>query len=143
MPNLTIVRHSVAAALAGVIISLAGAAFADVVGLNNVDPDGKFSRVWRIYPDMDATYARDGTPRKIQQIRSIKIGASKQQLVKLAGQPVSASQDGAWNFNLRLKLEQKNQLVCQFKVYFDENQHVSGTLWRRPQCADIVRSQRK
>ncbi|MEB8386024.1 outer membrane protein assembly factor BamE [Rhodobacteraceae bacterium KMM 6894] len=92
---------------------------------------------------MDETYARDGTPRKIQQIRSIKIGDSKQQLFRLAGQPVSASQDGAWNFNLRLTLEQRNQLVCQFKVYFDENERVSGTLWRRPQCADIITGKRK
>ena len=129
------VLTGMAAALA---LSFAGMAAAEVDGLNQVDPDRGFARVWRAYTDMDARFVRDGTPRSAAQMRGVAIGQTKAELTGLTGQPVSANRDGSWNFNIKLPLPQRNQLVCQYRVYFDDDERVTGSVWRRPQCADIV-----
>lgn len=132
----------VAATLALGTFLPAGASWAEVTGLNVVAPEEGFPRVWRDYPDMDETYVRNGTSRTPAQMRRVALGQTKQQLVGAAGQPVSANEDGSWNFNINLPLPQRNELVCQYRVYFDEDGRISGTAWRRPQCADIVTGKR-
>lgn len=117
-------------------------AHADVTELNVVAPERAFPRVWRAYPTMDARYARTGSQRSVAQVRRIAIGSSKSQLVSAIGNPVSAFRDGSWNFNVSLRLPQRNRLICQYRVYFDDNDRVAGTAWRRPQCADIVAGRR-
>ncbi len=129
----------VVAALALGLMGPGAMAQAEVTGLNVVAPAESFPRVWRDYPDMDSNYARAGTQRSPAQMRGVALGQSKQQLVGHAGQPVSANQDGSWNFNISLPLPQRNRLICQYRVYFDQDGRVTGTAWRRPQCADIVR----
>lgn len=121
-----------ATVLAGSVVA------AEAAPLNRVEPERGFSRVWRAYPDMDARFARESTPRTLAQIRSIALGNTKQQLVNAAGQPVTANPDGSWNFHVSLPIPQKNRLVCQLRVEFDSAGKVSGTVWRRPQCADLV-----
>ena len=111
--------------------------------LNGVDPDGGFSRVWREYEDMDATFVRGGVARSGAQMQRVRTGQTKQQLVAVAGQPVAADKNGAWYFNIELPLPQKNKLVCQYRVDFDADNLVESTFWRRPQCADIVRAARR
>ncbi len=118
-----------------------GPAAADVTTLNGVGPDRDFPRAWRAYSQMDKRFARVGTPRSVATVRKIAIGSSKQQLVRAVGQPVSAYKDGSWNFNVALPLPQRNKLICQYRVYFDDQDRVAGTLWRRPQCANIVTGQ--
>jgi outer membrane protein assembly factor BamE (lipoprotein component of BamABCDE complex) len=90
---------------------------------------------------MDAAYSRTGAVRSVTAVRSIEIGSTKEQVVSNIGQPVFAYRDGSWNFNVALPLPQRNTLICQYRVYFDENELVQGTVWRRPQCADIVLGQ--
>lgn len=110
-----------------------------VSGLNAVAPEADFPNVERRYSDMDARYARTGTPRSAQQMRKVALGQSKGVLVRYAGQPVSANADGSWNFDIRLPTaDRRSTLVCQYRVYFDDAQKVAATAWRRPQCAGIV-----
>lgn len=118
-------------------------AIAEVDQLNVVAPEESFPRVWRAYPDMDARFARPGEPRTPAQVRAVQIGSTKVQLVRAVGQPVSAYKDGSWNFDIALPLPQRNRLICQYRVFFDDQDRVAGTIWRRPQCAELVVGQRK
>jgi outer membrane protein assembly factor BamE (lipoprotein component of BamABCDE complex) len=129
------------ALMAGVALALSlsfGSASAGVTSLNEIGPKKDFPRVSRAYQDMDARFARVGTPRSVAQVRQIALGSTKKQLVGVVGQPVSAYNDGSWNFNVALPLPQRNKLICQYRVYFDDADRVAGTVWRRPQCANIV-----
>lgn len=126
--------------IAAVMISLLPVtlAVADVTELNLLGPDRDFPRVSRSYTSMNATFSRNSVKKSVAQIRSIAIGNTKNQLVGIIGQPVSAYSDGSWNYNLALPLPQGNRLVCQYRVYFDSDEKVAGTLWRRPQCVNIA-----
>lgn len=115
----------------------------DVTTLNGVGPDRDFPRVSRAYDTMNRDFSRTGVPRSVAQVRRIAIGSTKRQLVAAVGQPVSAYGDGSWNFNVALSLPQSHKLICQYRVYFDDADRVQGTLWRRPQCADIITRGRK
>jgi hypothetical protein len=132
--RLTCILLSVAAAMT---LSL-GAASADVDKLNVLGSDRAFPRVWRAYPDMDASFERPGIDRSLSKVRSIAIGDSQEKLVRAIGQPVSAYEDGSWNFNIALPWPQRHRLVCQYRVYFDADKRVKGTIWRRPQCVNLV-----
>jgi hypothetical protein len=87
---------------------------------------------------MDEPFVRIGTPRTVAQVRAISLGSSKNQLVGAIGQPKSAYGDGSWNFDISFALPQGNRLICQYRVYFDAADQVAGTVWRRPQCLDII-----
>jgi len=123
---------------AGVGLIPCASVMADVTELNVLGPEKSFPRVSRAYPDIDAEFVRHGTSRTVAQVRRIAIGSSKTQLVRAIGQPVSAYKDGSWNFNVSFHLPQGNRLICQYRVYFDQTDHVAGTVWRRPQCANIA-----
>lgn len=110
----------------------------DVTELNVLGPDRDFPRVSKAFTDMDAAFVRNGSNRTVAQVRRIQIGSSKTQLVRAIGQPVSAYSDGSWNFNVSFRLPQGNRLICQYRVYFDASELVEGTVWRRPQCANIA-----
>lgn len=141
------ILHSLCRAFAALSLALtllASPAFAvETDTLNIVDPGRGFSRVWRAYPDMDEPFVRDGTHLSLNQVRGVAQGQSKGQLVRQVGKPVSKTTQGAWNFNLSLPLPQGNRLVCQYRVYFDDAERVTGTVWRRPQCAGLVTGQIK
>lgn len=129
-------RQFLAAALIGLALPAGAGA---ISGLNVVAPDAGFSDVERSYAGMDETYARSGTARSAQQMRKVALGQDKAALVRYAGKPVLANQDGSWDFDIRLPAnDRRSTLVCQYRVYFDTEQKVSGTAWRRPQCAEIV-----
>ena len=134
------------AMLAGLVAALTlsvGPVLAEVTALNLLASGKDFPRVWREYPDMDARFERPGIARTPQQVQKVAIGSSKQQLVRAVGQPVSTYPDGSWNFNIALPLPQRNRLICQYRVFFDAQERVTGTIWRRPQCVQLVTGQRK
>ncbi len=131
----------IAAALLG--LATVFPAQADVTELNVLGTDREFPRVWQAYPDMDEPFVREGLPRTVAQVRQVAIGSTKQQLVRAVGQPVSAYSDGSWNFNVSFRLPQGNRLICQYRVFFDAADKVVGTLWRRPQCMNIVTGNEK
>jgi hypothetical protein len=113
-------------------------AMADVTELNVLGVDHEFPRVSRAFTQMDAVFEREALGRTVAQVRRVDIGNTKNQLVRAVGQPVSAYSDGSWNFNLSFRLPQGNRLICQYRVFFDEFEQVAGTIWRRPQCVDIM-----
>jgi outer membrane protein assembly factor BamE (lipoprotein component of BamABCDE complex) len=125
-------------ALLGAAIMIAGSAAADALAIQQVDPTAGFNDVTRAYPDMDERYVRLGESKSPRQIQRIALGQSKRQLTAILGNPVSADQFGRWNFEVNLPLTRKDELVCQLKVSFDENDLVSGVTWRRSQCADTA-----
>lgn len=132
---------STMAVMAGLALAMAlgvSAVKAGVTSLNEVGAKKDFPIAVRAYESMNRDFSRVGRPRSVEQVRTIKIGSSKRQLVSVVGQPVSAYQDGSWNFNVALPLPQRHRLVCQYRVFFDDSGRVAGTVWRRPQCADIV-----
>lgn len=106
--------------------------------LNEVNPRVEFSSVSRAYPTMNARYARIGTPRSIAQVRGIAIGQSQDSLRATLGRPAIRNGDGSYEFHLSLPLTRRDQLICQYRVFFDGAGHVERAVWRRPQCAALV-----
>ena len=39
---------------------------------------------------------------------------------------------------MALDYPQSHTLVCQYRVFFDADGRVEETVWRRPQCADVI-----
>lgn len=137
---MTMLQTRIVQFLAAAVIAVLpiGTAFADVTELNVLGPDKDFPRVSRSYPSMNATFSRNGVKREISEVRKVAIGIDKRQLVNAIGRPVSAFNDGSWNYNLALRLPQGNRLICQYRVYFDNDERVSGSVWRRPQCVNLA-----
>ncbi len=106
--------------------------------LNLVDSGRDFSRVWRAYPDMDMRFARAGNPVPLARVRAIAIGQTKTDLVRAIGAPALVHEDGSAEFHLALPQTGRDRLVCQYRVYFDAENRVRASIWRRPQCADLV-----
>ena len=133
-------KHRVAAVALGLAVSLSGLAAPGpaAADLNLVDPDRGFGRVARSYPGLDETYARVGTVRSTAAIRRVRLGSSQQDVVRAIGRPRSAYRDGSWNYHISLDYPQRNRLICQYRVYFDAEDRVRETVWRRPQCAAVV-----
>lgn len=122
-----------------ILTPIAGPALAqEKAGLNIVAPKRDFPSVRRSYQSMSKEYSRTGTWRSVRQINRVKIGSTKRQLIGAVGQPVSSHKDGSWDFIVGLKLPQRHRLICQYRVYFDDQGRITTTAWRRPQCADIV-----
>ena len=106
--------------------------------LNGVNTRAGFSSVDRAYPQMNARYARKGTPRDIATVRSVAVGQSQTEVEALLGKPASRNSDGSREFNLSLPLNQRDRLICQYRVFFDGAGTVERAVWRRHQCADLV-----
>lgn len=143
MASVTRLRRTIAALLVA-LTSLVLPASAEVpTALNLVDPKQNFPDVSRAYSAMDERYARTGNERSIEQVRRVTRGMDKRGLINALGQPVAAYPDGSWLMNLSLVLENENRLICQYRVWFDEEERVVGSVWRRPQCADLVLARTK
>lgn len=106
--------------------------------MNGVNPRAGFSSVERAYPEMDARYARKGTERDIATVRSVAVGQSQAEVEALLGTPANHHGDGAREFNLSLPLNQRDRLICQYRIFFDDDGEVERAVWRRHQCADLV-----
>lgn len=120
------------------LLPLGCATTTEVRTLDLVDPRLEFTKVQRDYTDMDERYSRAGMERTLTGVRSVAIGDSKQELQQAIGEPVVTGSDGAWEFHLALPLTERDHLVCQYLVFFDTDEQVKGTAWRRPQCADLT-----
>ncbi len=110
--------------------------------LNVVDPHRGFSHAYRDYPSMDERFARNGTWHTVSEVQRVQIGQSRTELKRHIGTPkLRTEDDSAWDYDLHLPLDRNNRLVCQYRVYFDADGLVRGTLWRRPQCAELATGQ--
>lgn len=131
-------RGILMAALLSFVLPSDGIAAVEENTLNQVYAEQEFSRVERAYSDMDRRYSRIGTPRSISQVNRVALGQTKADLQTLLGQPAIIERGGAWEFHLALPLTGRNELVCQYRVHFDQDERVQATVWRRPQCAELV-----
>ncbi|WP_417588857.1 outer membrane protein assembly factor BamE domain-containing protein [Pararhodobacter oceanensis] len=109
--------------------------------VHQVDPNAGFTSVSREYPDLNAPYSREGVERDIARIRSVTPGMSRLDVQQILGQPVTQHTDGSMEFHLSLSLTGRDRLICQYRVFFDDEGAVERAAWRRPQCADLVWAQ--
>lgn len=105
--------------------------------LNLVDPDENFGKVWRAYTEMDAPYSRTGNRLSVATVRRVELGQGRAAVDRLIGSPVR-EQEGLAEYNLSLPTAAPDRLICQLHVHFDAEGAVKATVWRRPQCADLV-----
>ena len=107
--------------------------------LNMLDPSEDFARAWRAYPDMDARYARAGTRDQIASVRQVALGQDIKAVEAAIGKPVLTNPDvGYSEFNISLQQAGRDRMICQYRVYFDKAGKVTASVWRRPQCANLV-----
>lgn len=91
--------------------------------------------------NMHAPFVRDGIVRDPGVFATVKPGQTQEQIRTLLGEPLRGKRGRAtaWDYNFQFRLPQsQNYLVCQYKVLFDKQQRVSGAVWRRRQCEQIV-----
>src|SRR3546814_11339201 len=93
-------------------------------------------------PDYDVPFKRDGLVSNPDVFKQIVQGVPASEVQTLIGDPLgktSGSQGPEWNYNFTLLLPRsENYMVCQYKVVFDGKETVKETVWRRPQCLNIV-----
>jgi outer membrane protein assembly factor BamE (lipoprotein component of BamABCDE complex) len=106
--------------------------------LNQVNPRVGFTRVSRPYSTMDATYARTGTRRTIAQVHRLEVGQTVAQVQAVLGGPQVGYTDGSYEYHLSLPLTKRDRLICQYRVFFDDEGALTHAVWRRPQCAELV-----
>ena len=127
------------AGAAAAVFLLGGSVLAETYhGLNNVAPKAGFSDVDRAYPDMNEKYVRYGKSMNLAKIRRVKLSQSRDDVTRILGKPVTAANDGSLYFVINLPYLKSSQFVCQYRVFFDSDEVVSATVWRRPQCANLV-----
>lgn len=106
--------------------------------LDVVDPDRGFPSVARSYTSLDVEFARDDRFRTVAQVRQVALGSTRDDVMRAIGQPISAYGDGSWNYNMALDYPQSHTLICQYRVFFDADDRVRETVWRRAQCAAVI-----
>lgn len=91
--------------------------------------------------NMHAPFVRDGVVRDPALFATIRPGLTREQIRSMLGEPLRKRGRGgkAWEYNFQFRLPRsQNFLVCQYKLLFDKQQLVSGAVWRRRQCEQIV-----
>lgn len=126
-----------ALALVPALIML-GTPIAQAADLNGVADHGRgFDDADRAYASMDPRYVREGTSRTPQQLGQLAVGQTTEQVVAILGSPVMTDSTG-WHYNVSLPMDRADELVCQYKVQFNQDGTLAGGIWRRPQCAAIA-----
>lgn len=142
MKHLSRLHHILTAIALAFLLPLGMATAQDIGRVNEVNPSAGFSSVSRAYADMDKTYARIGTKRRLAQVRQMKVGMSRKALQAALGRPAIAYSDGSYEFHLSLHLSGADRLICQYRVFMADDDTVERAVWRRPQCAELVFGQR-
>lgn len=119
-------------------LMLLGAPIAQAADLNEVADHGRgFDDVDRAYAAMDPEYIRQGASRTPQQLSQLAVGQKPEQVVAILGSPITTDSTG-WHYNVSLPMDRADELVCQYKVRFNQDGTLAGGIWRRPQCAAIA-----
>ncbi|MBO9695210.1 MAG: outer membrane protein assembly factor BamE [Sphingopyxis sp.] len=119
-------------------LMLLGAPIAQAADLNGVADHGRgFDDVDRAYPSMDPRYVREGASRTPQQLSQLAVGQTTEQVVAILGSPALTDSTG-WHYNISLPMDRNDELVCQYKLQFNQDGTLAGGIWRRPQCAAIA-----
>ena len=88
--------------------------------------------------DVYKRQARNGAKHAIAQVSGIAVGQPRERVQAALGRPAIRNGDGSYEFHLSLPLTRRDRLICQYRVFFDGAGHVERTVWRRPQCAELV-----
>lgn len=96
------------------------------------------------YPDvevrpeqMNPPFIRQGFVIEPERVRTIKPGVSEAEVRAALGDPLRGDgmPKGEWDYEVKFKMPQsQNFLICQYKVLFNADRLVRGTVWRRQQC---------
>lgn len=117
----------------------AGAAFAGM--LNMQTPNMRFESASPALTALDENFVRHGKPVTVSLVNQIALGATQDQVTALLGEPVRVLNKGrsaVWDYNLKFTTAEDGDIVCQYKVLFDNTEKVDETVWRRPQCREIM-----
>lgn len=117
----------------------AGSAFAGMLNVHN--PNMRFDSVSPALTKLNENFVRPGKPVAIGLVRKVELGATQDQVSALLGQPVRITNRGGrqtWDYNLQFKTADDGDIVCQYKVLFGSAQQVDETVWRRPQCRELI-----
>ncbi|WP_180898321.1 outer membrane protein assembly factor BamE domain-containing protein [Martelella soudanensis] len=116
-----------------------GSAYAGM--LNEHNPNMRFESVSPALPELNERFVRNGKSVSVGLVRQIELGATPEQVSSLLGQPVRVTNRGGaqvWDYNLQFKTAEDGDIVCQYKVLFAGARQVDETVWRRPQCRELV-----
>lgn len=89
---------------------------------------------------LGSEYIREGDYIQLHKLMSVAPGSDEQDVRSLLGEPyrIESMQSGqAWEYNIRLPLENDDVVVCQYGITFDPSGDVTETEWRRDVC-DLV-----
>lgn len=123
------------------------AALAALAGCGNVSSKvGKDGRsagelVWPKIGDTTPMH-RGGTWPSLDNLRLVQAGQNKNQVARLIGYPhFSEGVFGVreWNYVFHFRTADDPDLVCQYKVLFDENKLAQSFYWSPASCADVLK----
>ncbi len=107
----------------------------------NVDDSGHAEEV--VFPDIEKdAWLKDGTYPRVDDLRLIKPGISKDQLYALVGRPHFREGMGTvreWDYIFHFPDAQDDKpATCQFKVIFDKQMKGQTFHWQPASCASRV-----
>lgn len=79
-----------------------------------------------------------GRRRKLRNFAALRLVSPEAEVEDELGAPAIRSGDDSAEFHLSLRLTSHDRLICQYLVFYDDGGAVERTVWRRPQCADLV-----
>lgn len=102
---------------------------------------GEFPDVYEVEPELGGKILRRGENVPQSLISKITKGKSQDEVNVLLGRPFLMEEAGekSWwfyNINLPLLREGDDEVVCQYRVSFSNNEVLSSA-WRRPVCRNI------
>lgn len=106
----------------------------------NVAKDGK-SAGELVWPAIGSTTPmhHDGTWPNLDNLRSVHPGLTKNQVAALVGYPhFSEGVLGVreWNYVFHFRTADNPDMVCQYKVLYDDNKLAQSFYWKPASCAD-------
>lgn len=141
----TVTRNIVTVLLAGCVLAMAGCLNARQNPVDPVtNPQGlDFDDVTMETEDYAPPFQRRGQfVSDVRLLKKIAPGVPAAKVTSLLGKPLSQTSGEAgeeWNYHVTVPLPaSENYLVCQYKVVFDDQERVKGTVWRRHQCPQLI-----
>ncbi len=129
------------------VAALALLSLAALAGCGNVSrsvaKDGKSAGelVWPKIGDTTPMH-REGSWPSLDSLRLVQAGQNKNQVAKLIGYPhFSEGVLGVreWNYVFHFRTADNPDLVCQYKVLFDEHKLAQSFYWSPASCAEVLK----
>ncbi|MFG6176268.1 OmpA family protein [Halomonas sp. THAF12] len=116
-----------------------GIAGLTVLGLQGCATEN--AREGMAFPDPGDAWVEGGTYANLDNLRKMRVGASKDQVRDLLGSPhFSEGLIGVheWNYVFHLPQGDGSYRVCQYQVKFDNDMLAEGLHWRDGECAALL-----